>query len=146
FHATPCARVPESGGAFPAGGLLVIGSGQTGLQLAEELFEAGRSVYISVGSAGRVPRRYRGRDIFSWLVDLMRHGASYGATLPTAEQLPGPRRRFNPMPALSGHAGGHDTNLRRCAADGIALTGRLTGADGELLTFADDLTLNLARA
>ena len=50
--------------ALPAGAVLVVGSGQTGLQLAEELFAAGRSVYVAVGSAGRVPRRYRGRDIF----------------------------------------------------------------------------------
>ena len=50
------------------------------------------------------------------------------------------------MPALSGHGGGHDTNLRRYAADGMTLAGRLTGASGENLTFADDLELNLARA
>jgi cation diffusion facilitator CzcD-associated flavoprotein CzcO len=88
--------------ALPAGAVLIVGSGQTGLQLAEELFAAGRTVYVSVGSAGRVPRRYRGRDIFSWLVDVMRHGAAYGVTFPTADQLPDPRRRFNAMPALSG--------------------------------------------
>ncbi len=132
--------------ALPAGAVLIVGSGQTGLQLAEELFAAGRSVYVSVGSAGRVPRRYRGRDIFGWLVDLMRHGATHGVTLPTAEQLPDPTGRFNPMPALSGHGGGHDTNLRQYAADGIALAGRLTGAAGERVTFADDLGLNLERA
>ena len=131
---------------LPAGAVLVVGSGQTGLQLAEELFAAGRSVYISVGSAGRVPRRYRGRDLFGWLVELIRHGAAHGVTLPTAEQLPDPRLRFSPMPALSGHGGGHDTNLRRYAADGMTLAGRLTGAGGETLTFADDLARNLARA
>lgn len=131
---------------LPAGAVLIVGSGQTGLQLAEELFAAGRSVFVAVGSAGRMPRRYRGRDIFAWLVELMRHGATYGATLPTADQLPDPGRRFSPMPALSGHGGGHDTNLRRYAADGITLAGRLIGADGEVLTFADDLGPNLERA
>jgi hypothetical protein len=50
------------------------------------------------------------------------------------------------MPALSGHDGGHDTNLRQYAADGMALAGRLTGADGEVLTFADDLAPNLEHA
>ena len=65
---------------------------------------------------------------------------------PTADQLPDPKRRFSPMPALSGHGGGHDTNLRRYAADGMMLAGRLIGADGETLTFADDLALNLERA
>ena len=62
----------------PPGGVLIVGSGQTGLQLAEELSEAGRRVYISVGSAGRIPRRYRGRDIFSWLLEVIRHGADFG--------------------------------------------------------------------
>ena len=119
--------------------MLVVGSGQTGLQLAEELFEAGRRVYVSVGSAGRVPRRYRGRDIFAWLVDVIRHGGAYGVALPTAEQLPDGRRRFSAMPGAHGPGGGHDTNLRRYAADGMTLAGRLAAADGERLTFADDL-------
>jgi putative flavoprotein involved in K+ transport len=131
---------------LPPGAVLVVGSGQTGLQLAEELFQAGRSVFISVGSAGRVPRRYRGRDIFSWLVDVMRHGAKFGVTLPTADQLPDARRKFSAMPALSGHHGGHDTNLRQYAADGMTLAGRLTGANGEQLTFEDDLALSLQKA
>jgi putative flavoprotein involved in K+ transport len=136
----------RSQSTLPDGAVLVVGSGQTGVQLAEELFEAGRQVYIAVGSAGRIPRRYRGRDIFGWLVDVIRDGHTYGVALPTAEQLPDPRRRFNPMPALTGRAGGHDTNLRRYAADGIRLGGHLTGADGERLTFAGDLAPSLERA
>jgi putative flavoprotein involved in K+ transport len=132
--------------ALPAGAVLIVGSGQTGLQLAEELFEAGRSVFISVGSAGRVPRRYRGRDIFSWLIDVFRHGAAFGVIPPTVDKLPDPRGKFGAMPALSGHHGGHDTNLRQFAADGMALSGRLTGADGEQLTFADDLAISLQQA
>src|SRR5262245_22244312 len=131
---------------LPDGAVLVVGSGQTGLQLAEELFEAGRRVFIAVGSAGRIPRRYRDRDIFGWLVDVIREGAAHGVTLPTAEQLTDPRRRFNPMPALTARAGGHDTNLRRYAAAGMTLAGRLTGGAGERLNFARDLTLNLERA
>src|SRR5262249_11499812 len=53
--------------------------------------------------------------------------------------------RLSAMPALSGHNGRHDTNLRQFAAEGITLAGRLTGADGERLTFAGDLALSLAR-
>jgi putative flavoprotein involved in K+ transport len=131
--------------ALPDGAVLVVGSGQTGLQLAEELHEAGRTVYLSVGSAGRVPRRYRGRDIFGWLVDLIRHGAAHGVTLPTADQLPADRR-LSPMPALTGRHGGHDTNLREYAAAGIQLAGRLAGANGERIGFAGDLDENLRRA
>ena len=128
---------------LPPGAVLIVGSGQTGLQLAEELFAAGRRVHVSVGSAGRVPRRYRGRDLFSWLVDIIQCGAGVGVSLPTADQLPDGRHRFSAMPALTGHDGGHDTNLRQYAADGMTLAGRLTGADGELVTFAGDLTHNL---
>lgn len=132
--------------ALPDGAVLVVGSGQTGLQLAEELFEAGRRVFVAVGSAGRVPRRYRGRDFFSWIADVMRHGAQHGVTLPTADQLPDGRRKFAAMPALTGRGGGHDTNLRKYAADGMTLAGRLTGADGERMTFAGDLSTSLDRA
>jgi putative flavoprotein involved in K+ transport len=133
----------RSPAALPDGAVLVVGSGHTGVQLAEELSEAGRRVFIAVGSAGRLPRRYRGRDIFSWIDDVVRHGAAHGVTLPTADQLPDGRRRFAAMPALSGRNGGHDTNLRRYAAIGMALAGRLTGADGERLTFAGDLNASL---
>jgi putative flavoprotein involved in K+ transport len=132
--------------ALPGGAVLVVGSGQTGLQLAEELFEAGRRVFVAVGSAGRIPRRYRGRDIFAWLADVIRDGAAHGVTLPTAEQLPDGRSRLSAMPALTGRNGGHDTNLRRYAAQGIALGGRLAGADGERITFAGDLQPSLERA
>jgi putative flavoprotein involved in K+ transport len=132
--------------ALPAGAVLIVGSGQTGLQLAEELFAAGRQVFIAVGTAGRVPRRYRGRDIFNWLVDIMRKGSAFGLTLPSADMLPDPRLKFGAMPALSGHGGGHDTNLRQFAAGGMTLAGRLTGADGERLTFAEDLAVSLQRA
>jgi putative flavoprotein involved in K+ transport len=128
---------------LPPGAVLVVGSGQTGLQLAEELFAAGRRVYISVGSAGRIPRRYRGRDIFSWLLDVIQRGPTVDVTLPTAEQLPDGRRKFSAMPALSGHDGGHDTNLRRYAAAGMSLAGRLVGVEGEHLTFGGDLAHNL---
>ena len=93
-----------------------------------------------------MPRRCRGRDVFSWLVDVIQRGATFGVTLPTAGQLPDGRRRFSAIPALSGHDGGHDTNLLQFAADGMTLAGRLTGADGERLTFAGDLTRNLELA
>jgi putative flavoprotein involved in K+ transport len=136
----------KNAAALPAGGVLIVGSGQTGVQLAEELSEAGRQVYVSVGNAGRVPRRYRGRDIFRWLVDLLRHGAEHGVSLPTVDQLPDPRLKFSAMPNLSGHGGGHDTNLRQYAANGIRLAGRLTDANVEHITFAGDLASSLDRS
>jgi pimeloyl-ACP methyl ester carboxylesterase len=76
----------------------------------------------------------------------MKDGASVGVTLPTSEQLTDGHRRFSAMPALSGHDGGHETNLRQYAADGMTLAGHLTGARGGELTFADDLTRSLQLA
>jgi putative flavoprotein involved in K+ transport len=128
------------------GGVLVVGSGQSGVQIAEELRDAGRSVYLSVGSAPRVPRRYRGRDIFRWLADVATLGPKLGIGLPTVDTLPDPRLRFAANPHLSGHGGGHETNLRRLAAEGITLVGRITAVDEQRVRLAPDLAANLDRA
>ncbi|HUP83201.1 MAG TPA: NAD(P)-binding domain-containing protein [Candidatus Limnocylindria bacterium] len=133
-------------GSLPAGAVLVVGSGQSGVQLAEELHEAGRHVILSVGSAGRVPRRYRDFDTLGWLARMSVHGEAVGAPLPTREQLPDPALRFSGNPHLSGHGGGHDTNLRQFAAEGMTLVGRIDGAKDERLRFAPDLARNLAWA
>jgi putative flavoprotein involved in K+ transport len=132
--------------SLPPGAVLVVGTGQSGMQLAEELFEAGRRVFLSVGSAGRVPRRYRGRDIFRWLAALAWQGQSYGVGLPTVDQLPSPMARLAGNPHLSGHRGGHDTDLRRFAAEGMTLLGRIEGADGARIRLAPDLAEKLASA
>jgi putative flavoprotein involved in K+ transport len=131
---------------LPPGGVLVVGSGQTGVQLAEELHAAGRQVVLSVSRCGRVPRRYRGRDCFWWIRQIVTRGGEFGAALPSVDQLPNPGLRFACNPHLSGHDGGHDTNLRRMALDGIRLVGRFGGADGERARFAPGLTENLAFA
>lgn len=131
---------------LPPGAVLVVGSGQSGVQIAEELADAGRRVLLSVGSAGRIPRRYRGRDVFSWLAAVMNDGSAYGVALPTVDRLPDPRIPFMGNPHLSGQRGGHDTNLRRFAADGMTLLGRISRVEGERLELADDLSANLARA
>jgi putative flavoprotein involved in K+ transport len=102
--------------ALPAGAILIVGSGQTGLQLAEELVESGRSVFISVGSAGRVLRRYRGRDIFSWLVDLMRNGARFGVdyrTQTSSLTLVASSARCQPSRAITGATTPTCGNTRR---------------------------------
>ncbi len=132
--------------SIPPGAVLVVGSGQSGVQIAEELADAGRQVYLSVGGAPRAPRRYRGRDIFRWLGDLAIHGPELGVTLPTAEALPDPRLRFAANPMLSGHRGGHDIDLRAMAAAGMTLLGRVDGVDGERIRLAPGLSASLARA
>ena len=132
--------------ALPPGAVLVVGSGQSGVQIAEELHSAGRHVYLSVGSAGRLPRRYRGQDTFLWVVQLERRGAEFGVPLPTVKTLPDPRMRFAANGHLSGHGGGHDTNLRLMAYDGITLLGHLDGVDGDRLRLRPDLAMSLAFA
>jgi putative flavoprotein involved in K+ transport len=132
--------------ALPPGAILVVGSGQSGVQIAEELADAGRRVFLSVGHAGRVPRRYRGSDVFRWLRACATDGEAYGTPLPSVTSLPDPRLRSAGNPHVSGHGGGHDTNLRRLAAEGMTLIGRIEGVDGERLRLAPDLAANLASA
>jgi len=128
-------RSPE---ALPAGAVLVVGSAQSGCQIAEELNDRGRRVYLSVGSAGRVPRRYRGLDVIRWLEMAGRFD------LPE-DRWPDPRGRFAPNPHVSGTRGGHTLNLHRFCRDGIRLLGRVEGVDGERLLLAPDLHQQLAR-
>ncbi|HEX6868729.1 MAG TPA: NAD(P)-binding domain-containing protein, partial [Candidatus Limnocylindrales bacterium] len=129
---------------LPAGAILVVGSAQTGVQLVEELRATGREVYLCVGGAGRAPRRYRGRDIFVWIHQLAVRGDEVGSSLPAVGSLPEPGRRLAGNPHLSGHRGGHETDLRQIGLDGTTLLGRLAAIDGERIRLADDLVANLA--
>ncbi len=129
---------------LPPGRVLIVGTGQTGVQLAEELLAAGREVLISVGHCWSAPRRYRGQDIFWWLRTIGTDGPRVGVSLPTARQLPSPAARFACNPHLSGHGGGHTVSLRRMAAeDGVRLVGRLESAEGTTVHIRPDLAENL---
>ena len=81
--------------ALPPGAVLVAGTAQSGCQIAEELYLSGRQVYLCVSSAGRVPRRYRGKDIFWWLDETGFFGQPY-------DDAPPPKSRFAGNPHLSG--------------------------------------------
>jgi putative flavoprotein involved in K+ transport len=116
------------------GAVLVIGSGASGCQIADELIEAGRDTYLSVGRHQRAPRRYRGRDGFWWRREL-------GLLDQTAAEVP-PERRF-PPPLVTGVHGGYDVDLRLSAARGLSLLGHLQGISDGRLHFADDLETNL---
>jgi putative flavoprotein involved in K+ transport len=128
-------RNPES---LPSGAMLVVGSGQSGSQIAEELYQSGRKVFLSTGSAGRVPRRYRGKDILEWL-DL---GGLFDLT---PDQLPPGMSKFEGVPHITGKNGGHTLNLHRFARDGVTLLGHLRGAIGDKVCLAPDLYENLAK-
>jgi putative flavoprotein involved in K+ transport len=125
--------------SLPEGPVLVVGSAQSGAQIAEELNQAGRKVYLSVSRAGRMPRRYRGRDANLWQHEM-------GLYERTVDQLPSPKAKFAGKPHISGKDGGHTINLHQFARDGIVLLGRIRSVrDGKLL-LAPDLKENLARA
>ena len=122
---------------LPDGAVLVVGSGQSGCQVVEDLLGTGREVHLCVGSAGRLPRRYRGRDIVQWL-----HATGF-FEVPVDEHPAGRAIRFKPHPHLSGRDGGRTIDLRRLALDGVRLHGRLMDAEGYQACFADDLAENL---
>lgn len=120
-------------GQLPPGGVLVVGSGASGAQIAEELQRAGRDVFLAVGQHRRMPRRYRGRDFIRWLEDM-------GLDQTLAAQR-GPDRR---LPLITGAYGGHTIDFRNFAAQGITLLGHLTGTDGDTLHFAADMAETVA--
>ena len=124
--------------ALPPGAVLVAGSGQSGCQIAEELYQAGRVVYLSLGSAGRAPRRYRGKDLVEWLL-------LTGFIERTVENLPSPRARFNSLPQVTGKNGGHTLNVHQFYRDGVTLLGRLDGGQDELIRLAPGLQDCLAK-
>ncbi|HMN63046.1 MAG TPA: NAD(P)-binding domain-containing protein [Anaerolinea sp.] len=123
--------------ALPPGAVLVAGAGQSGCQIAEELYQSGREVYLSTGKAGRTPRHYRGKDIYEW-VDLT------GFINRTSTQLPSPQMRFASNPQITGKDGGHTLNLHQFARDGVHLLGRLVNSQDGSLILAPDLMQNLA--
>jgi len=126
--------------SLPDGPVLVVGSGQSGAQIAEDLHLAGREVHLSVGSAPRVARFYRGRDSVAWLEDMGHYD------MPIDKHPEGLAARKEPNHYVTGRGGGHDIDLRALARDGMQLHGRLIGVDRTGLSFADDLAANLDAA
>jgi len=122
---------------LPAGAVLVVGSGGSGSQIAEELVQAGRRVFLSVNRHRRVPRNYRGRDALWWSGKLGRFEV-------TIDSLPGRR----PLPTIlyTGVGGGHDMDVRRIGDDGAVLLGRLLGCNDARLSFDASASAHLAFA
>lgn len=125
---------------IPGGDVLIIGTGQSGCQIAEDLHLAGRRVHVAVGSAPRSPRFYRGKDAIKWL-DEMGYYRTTVETHPLGEKV---RKKANHY--LTGRDGGREIDLRRFAAEGMKLYGHLDQADGERLTFKPDLAKSLEAA
>ena len=122
---------------LPAGPVLVVGSGQSGCQIAEELIEEGRDVYLSCGRAPWLPRRIGDHDFVWWLYES-------GFLDATVDSLPEPTARLWANVLGTGHQGGHDLHLRTLHAKGVALLGHLVGFDGRRARFKPDLSETLA--
>ncbi len=123
-------------GSLPPGRVLIVGSGQSGCQIAEELHEAGRDVALACGRAPWAQRRVGGRDIFWWVVET-------GYMAQTLSALPDTARLAGNILA-TGHGGGHDLHLRTLQAMGVRLVGRFLGAEGGSARFAQDLGETIA--
>ena len=120
-------------GQLPPGAVLVAGAGASGAQIAEELLQAGRRVYLSVGRHRRLPRRYCGRDLIWWLAEMRLDQV-------TPEER-GPARLG---PVISGAYGGRTIDFRSFAADGMMLLGRIEAAHDGVLDIASGLAESMA--
>jgi len=118
---------------LPSGAILVIGSAQSGCQIAEDLILAGRETYLATGHIGRLPRRYRERDITVWMVNA-------GFFDVPRKEFVDPSGRIAPRPMLGAL---HTISLQSLSAQGVVLLGRFTGVKNGQLSFADDLRENM---
>ncbi len=121
------------------GAVLVVGSGQSGVQITEDLLDSGRTVYLCTSAVARLRRRYRGRDALEWLVDA---GRFYGVPL---ARMPDPRVRFQTLWTTSGVGRfGHTVSLQSLAERGATLLGRPIGIDGDRIRLDDSVGANIA--
>ncbi|MGB3788289.1 MAG: MSMEG_0569 family flavin-dependent oxidoreductase [Phormidesmis sp.] len=125
---------------LPEGAVLVVGTGQSGCQIAEDLHLAGRQVHLCVGGAPRSPREYRGKDVVEWLDQL----GYYDMTVDEHPQKEAVRKKTNHY--VTGRGGGREIDLRQFATEGMQLYGKLKSVEGSRLTLQDDLKKNLDQA
>lgn len=114
---------------LPGGAVLVVGSGASGCQIADELCHAGRKVFLSVSRHRRVPRRYREKDMFWWFEKLGRFDVTIDSF---------PNRRYPPSTVVTGANGGYDVDIRRSAREGVQVLGHALGVSGSTLGLASD--------
>ena len=128
---------PES---LPDKAVLVVGTGQSGCQIAEDLHLAGKQVHLCVGSAPRSPRRYRGKDVVDWLDQMGYYDLSID------EHPQKEKARSNTNHYVTGRGGGREIDLRQFALEGMQLHGKLKQVDGSILEFSPNLAHNLDQA
>jgi putative flavoprotein involved in K+ transport len=125
---------------LPPGEVLVVGTGQSGCQIAEDLHLLGRKVHLAVGSAPRCARRYRGKDVVEWLEEM----GHYDIPIDKQSNPDDLRERANHY--VTGRSGGHDLDLRRFALEGMKLYGPAIALEGGKLRFAPKLKQHLDHA
>ena len=130
----------QSANKLPEGPVLVVGSGQSGSQIAEDLHLSGRKVYLATGDAPRCARFYRGKDVVDWLAEMNYYD------MPVTEHPLREGVRDNTNHYVTGRDGGRDIDFRRFALEGMELYGLMTGVDGEELQFLPNLKSNLDNA
>ncbi|SMC71071.1 MSMEG_0569 family flavin-dependent oxidoreductase [Rhizobium sp. RU36D] len=129
----------RSQGQLPEGAVMVVGSGQSGCQIAEDLHLAGRKVHMVTGNAPRCARFYRGRDVVDWLADI----GQYDITI---EHDGMGKKKHDTNHYLTGRDGGRDIDLRKFALEGMALYGRMETVSQGRMLFAPNLKSNLDEA
>ncbi|MBO0752380.1 MAG: MSMEG_0569 family flavin-dependent oxidoreductase, partial [Bradyrhizobiaceae bacterium] len=127
-------------GALPDGAVLVVGSGQSGAQIAEDLHLAGRKVHLAVGNAPRCARFYRGKDVVTWLAEMGYY------EMPVEKHPLKDGVRDNANHYVTGRDGGRDIDLRKFALEGMRLYGLLDGMDGGTFSFRPTLKVSLDAA
>ena len=130
-------RNPQS---LPPGAVLVVGCGQSGAQIAEDLHLAGRKVLLATGPSPRCARFYRGKDVVTWLAEMGYY------EMPVDQHPLREGVRDNTNHYVTGRDGGRDIDLRRFAQQGMHLFGRLVGYDAGTLRFEPNLSEHLDEA
>lgn len=126
--------------SLPDQAVLIIGTGQSGCQIAEDLHLAGKQVHLCVGGAPRSPREYRGKDVVEWLEEL----GYYEISIDEHPQKESVRTKTNHY--VTGRGGGREIDLRQFATEGMKLYGKLEEIRGTQLKLKDDLKHNLDQA
>ncbi len=126
--------------SLPDKGVLVVGTGQSGCQIAEDLHIAGKQVHLCVGGAPRSPREYRGKDVVDWLDQL----GYYDIPIDEHPQKETVRTKTNHY--VTGRGGGREIDLRQFATEGMKLYGKLKAIQGSLVKLQSDLQHNLDQA
>ena len=130
----------RSSNQLPDGSVVVVGGGQSGCQIAEDLIMAGRRVYVCTSRVARLPRRYRGKDILEWFADMGLWDVAVG-------DLPDPAMEFAAQPQVSGVGRyGSTLSLQHMQRQGVRLMGRLSGVTDGVMSTNDSLAEHIAYA